>query len=300
MSRANAGLIVGILVVIICRNACGWGPSAHTYVAKQIVGVTWLDALYASMLPDMFGFGGTPEMESRVQRLTHDEFDRLAPSSFAFGFATHNGYWGADFYSHSYWNPSIPDTYLTSRMKQFASEFGRSVNDGETVLEAVVDYLIRKDLGAEWGGLVASTANAVGGSQEQAIVDAFAKPLSERVSGLSVDAAGNALRNMFQQHRILTRVYGQQLELNDIDFIRATLVSGFAAYFHVEDAVAETYMARAEELCWDYRDELDAIAQKVAVELNETPYAMPVGPHFVVLCKGVLVFVFLSFRRRWN
>jgi len=278
-----------------------WGPAAHAYVAKRVVGGPWLSAMYGAMLPDMFDLGTSQAIKSQTQHLTHFEYYRLnMPSAFTVGFATHNGEWGADHYSHAYYNPSLPDTYLTSRMKQFAAEFGRSVNDGETVMEAVVDYLIRRDQGPEWGTLLAKSVDAVGRPEEQAIVDAFAQPLSERVPGLSVSDADSALRRMFQQHRLVTRFYGQQLALQDEAYVRAILVQVLMAALGTDQETTETYVTRAEGMCADYQAELDRIAGEVKAEIESTPYQLPLRRSSTAAAAIVIAGAFIVLRRRWR
>ena len=278
MCRKSAKLWLAAALCSCCLDVYAWGPATHAYVARRVVGGPWLGAIFGAMLPDMFDLASSQEIKSQAQRLTHREYYRLTtPSPFAVGFATHNGDWGADYYAHGYYNPSLPDTYLTTRMKQFAAEFSRSVNDGETVMEAVVDYLIRRDHGPEWGALIAQSVDAVGKPEEQAIAAAFAQPLSERVPGLSVSDADSELRHMFRQFRIVTRFYGQQLALQDDAYVRAVLVQVLMAALNADQAATETYLARAEEMCADYQQELDRIAGEVKAELEFTPYQMPVN-----------------------
>jgi hypothetical protein len=264
-------------LVLLCGTASAWGPGAHFYVAQRVLGTGWGEPLYAAMLPDMVALGATGPIKSATQHLTHFEFYRLAPSAFAAGFSTHNGEWGADYYSHCYYDPSAPDTYLTSRMKQFALEFGCTVNQAEDVMEGVVDLMLRRDLGPDFGRQIAAAPRGISARARQDLIDALAEPLSARVPGLSVEAASVALQLMLDQHLIISKVYGDQLAANDMPFIRSTIVSGFAQYFGVSVAQAETYVSRAEELCWDYQTELDAMAGRVAAELASTPNAMPVG-----------------------
>jgi hypothetical protein len=263
-------------VLTINHGAFAWGPSAHLYVATKVAGPDWPQAYYGAMAPDMFSLGEIPAAKWPVQHLTHAEFYRLSPSVFALGFATHNGTWGADFYAHCYYDPLVPDTYLTARMKQLAAEFGFSVNAGEDIVEGVVDYLIRKDFGPDWGTLMAATADSVGPAETRQIVDAFAQPLADQI-GVSRAAAEADLRLMVQRHVFMTRMYGEQLYLRDPATIRALLVSGFAMYFGVTDATANQYVTRAEELLWDYQEELDAIAQRMADYVDASPYQMPLS-----------------------
>jgi hypothetical protein len=279
-------------------EACACGPATHLYVARQILGTDWPEALYGSMFPDVFGFAPTDAFKGQIQHLTHFEFDRVSPSPFAAGVATHNGTWGADYYSHAYYNPGEPDTYLTARMKQLSQEFGFSVGQGEDLVEGVLDYLVRRDQGPAFGLLMKASADGTGAAVVQQVVDVFALPLSQQVPGLTLEAAQANLRTMCQQHLTLIRVYGQQLAVQDTPYIRSVLVQGMASYLQVDEATADQYVTRTEEICWDYQDELDAMALRIAGELNATPYRLPLK-NGIILVQGLAICgLFYRTRRR--
>lgn len=256
-------------------HAHGFGMGTHAYVAWRVCGTPWMTVIYASTVPDCFGLGSSPEIKSQLQSLTHHEFDRMEPSPFALGLATHNGSWGADHYAHCYYDPSEPETYFTARMRQLGEEFGFSINRGEDVVEAMVDYMLRRDLGTGWGEFLARAADSFDAADRQQLVDAFAWPLSERVSGLSVAGAQLAVETMATQWQLAIRAYGQLLALQDIAAVRNTLVQGMASLLSVDTNTAEQVLARAEVLCADYRQELDAIAVSIRNELKLSAYPLP-------------------------
>lgn len=258
------------------------------YVASRVAGTGWLDALFGSMLPDLDKLASTPTIKSKTAHLAHFEFDRLPASTFALGFATHNGVWGADYYAHSYHDPEAEDTYLTSRMRLLTHEFGFTMNEAEGILEAVVDYLVRKDWGPELGALIEASADYCGASYEQEIVDAFAQPLSERVPGLSLSEAEGELRAMYQGFQTVMRAYGRGLYTVDLETTRGLLVEGMAMYFEVDEETANEYMTRAEELCWDYDVELDRIADTLPAELAALSCTLPLS-RTGVLVAGLLI-----------
>jgi len=288
-----------LALVLLAAEAGAWGPASHVYVVDRLMGTGLLDALFGSMMPDMYALGSTAPIQNNTQWLTHHEFDRLSPSSFALGFATHNGIWGADYYAHCYYDPSAPDTYLTERMKLMCLEFGFSMQDAELVIEGVVDYLVRQDRGPELGGLIQLSAQAFGAEDEQQLVDAFALPLTQRVSGLSIEDAEAELRSMARNWRMLLAAYGGTFFGGDLAICRATLVTGLATALDVDEQTAEAYVARAEELCWDYFVELDRIAALLPAQLEalSPSYKLPLGPG-CVLGEALLLCGWLVLRTR--
>lgn len=269
---------VCLLLVAFPFTAVAWGPSSHLYVASKIVGTEWPQALFGAMAPDMNALTPNPSVKSVTAHLMHSHQDFLEPSMFALGFATHNGAWGADWYSHCYYS-GIETTYLTSRMRIFATEFGVSMNDAEGVLEGVCDFIVRQELGPQLGELIVKAVNSFGPNQVQALVDAYAVPLSQGVAGLTVEEAEAEIRGMCERFVMVTGVYGQQLILFDIPPMRATLIQGFQTYFGIDYATAAAYMQRAEELCSDCTDELDRIAEVIRPDLLDLSptYSLPIG-----------------------
>lgn len=266
-----------LTLALICTgsNAFGFGMGTHAYVAWRVCGSPWTEAVYASMAPDLFGLGSSQAIKAQVQPMTHFEFDRMAPTPFAMGFATHNGTWGADHYAHCYYDPGAPDTYFTARMRQLGDEFGIGIYRGEDVVEAILDYMLRRDFGPWWGEFLAQAADSCGPAHDQQLVDAFALPLSQRVPGLTLEQAQAALRTVASQYRTVIRAYGQQLALQELPYIRSVLVQGMAMLLETDQTTADQILARAEVLCEDYRAELDAVAAAVRNELQTTVYQMP-------------------------
>lgn len=281
----------------LSTNAFGFGMSTHAYIAWRVCGTTWPEVLYGSTAPDFFGMAPSPEIKNAIQSMTHFEFDRLAPAPFSMGFATHNGAWGADHYAHCYYDPGAPDTYFTARMRQLEDEFGISIYRGEDVIEAVLDYLIRRDFGPWWGDVMARAAESFTSTHAQLLVDAFAWPLSQRVPGLTLEQAQSTIHAMASNYRTLIRVYGMQLAMQDLPAIRSILVQGMAAILETDEITADAIMARAEVLCGDYRAELDAVAASVRDELKTTAYPMPACDAWP-LSAAIAAVACLIFRKR--
>ncbi len=280
-------------------NAYGFGMGTHAYVAWRVCGTCWPEAIYAAMAPDLFGLGCSPETKSQLQSMTHFEFERMAPSPFAIGFVTHNGVWGADHYTHCYYDSQAVDTYFTGIMRQLASEFGFSMNKSEDVVEAILDYMLRRDFGPWWGGFLASAADSCGSTQDEQLVEAFALPLSQRVPELALEGAQSELRLAASMYRTAMGVYGEQLAVHDLPYIRSILVRGMAMHLAIDDVTADRVMARAEELCVDYRGQLDAVAVSIHNKMQTTKYAVPLcGALPLTLTLGVVACAILRQRRR--
>ena len=291
-------LWIFVTAFLVGTPAFSWGPGAHAYVAMRVFGPSQLEQIFAATAPDMAGLAQPNSSRWPAQHLTHFEFWRLRPSFFAAGFLTHNGEWGADRYAHNYYDHLIPETYLNARMRQWADEFGYTINQAEDVFEGTVDYMLFRDLGLPYAQMLADCASTFGPTQAQDVVDAFALPFSQQ-TGISLAEAQAKWRLMGTQMQVMVRIYGQQLAITPLPQVRALVVQGFAALFHVDIATADQFMARAEELAWDYQDELDAVAERVAAKLQTTEYAMPLGPWSSAVLVFSLAALFAVGFRRW-
>ncbi|HNR31394.1 MAG TPA: immunoglobulin domain-containing protein, partial [Candidatus Hydrogenedentes bacterium] len=167
-----------------------------------------------------------------------------------------------------FYDTGAEDIYSTITIRQLSQEFGISMQQGEDLFEAAIDYLIRRDQGSEIGMLVRRAATASGAVQEQAVVDAFAAELAARVSGLTVEEADEDIRKAFEAYRSTMEVYGEQLS-GDLDAVRSMLMPLLAVHLGVDLATAETYFDRAVELCADYQTEMDRIIAAIAPHLPE-------------------------------
>ncbi len=104
--RVLVGFVCTLALVSLGpRPAFPWGWATHTYLVTQL-GVTAPDAIYGALLPDL-----GQVMDPAVNDYLHDQttlrFSKLVGKGFAmgldetaWGFATHNERWGADFTAH--------------------------------------------------------------------------------------------------------------------------------------------------------------------------------------------------------
>jgi hypothetical protein len=99
-----------LLTVMFSTSAFAWGPATHTYIVDQLNGRgEKADQLYGAVMPDinllLSADGQSPYFQS-----THYDFTNVwtvaanshseAYKGLAFGFASHNEKWGADYSAH--------------------------------------------------------------------------------------------------------------------------------------------------------------------------------------------------------
>ena len=99
---------VALILVVSAQVAFGWANATHSYLAKSLgtrSGYQNLNELYGAVLPDAFNL--VPDVGNYLDGQSHNNFMavvgkawRCDLKSVAFGFASHNAVWGADFTAH--------------------------------------------------------------------------------------------------------------------------------------------------------------------------------------------------------
>ena len=256
------------VLVLLSPAAWGWGPSTHAYVASCVTEGQNLSVLFGAMLPDCSAIIRDNATEaSRLNTLTHREFDRLAPSALATGFKTHNGIWGADYYAHLVFTANPEEIYSVVKIRQLSNEFGISISDAENVFEMCVDVQMRLILGPTWGELLERAANASGAAHEQILVDAYASELAAR-AGLSLEEAENDIRMAVQGFKSLAATFGQQLQLDEVE-IHTVIPPMLAIYLNCDEAAAATYYNRGLEITADVMTELDRVCAEIKLQMPD-------------------------------
>lgn len=259
---------IAVLLLAWCP-AFAWGPATHVYIIQRIFGPDASEAVFGSTLPDFNGAARLrPEVDHVIKRLTHYEFERLAPSLFAAGFATHNGVWGADLYAHSYGKEAGADYYATRKIKELSEKTGLNLNQSEDTFEAAMDMQIALDCGPELGRALMDSARGVGPEQEQAIVDAFAAPLAERVPELRPGEAESILRWSFRAHKALMQAFAIQL-MQDRAYMLRLGAPLLAYHLKCDTPTARNYLETALELCADWREPMNEITENVGKALED-------------------------------
>ncbi len=266
---------LGAAFCMVALSAGAWGPATHAYIITRVMGTQDLDAMFGALHPD---FGavpqgnpaltpGYPALASRLKHLTHLEYQRLAPSAFADGFASHNSIWGGDSYAHRYIVNS-DDSYSARKIHQLAHEFNISDHKAEDVFELAMDVAIIMDQGPDFARNVGESARVAGPRWEQSLVDAFAKPLAGGVPGLSLEDAESAIRWSSRVHRQLIQTYGILFGAGK-DYVMRKAPPYLARQLECPPEEAAKYFARAVELASDFKPEMERIAQNIKAAMEK-------------------------------
>ena len=260
----------GLLVVLIAAAwpAEAFGPVTHAYIAMQVFPDASPPALFGAMAADMNDFNGWNEkLGGRFKHLTHAEADCLPPSPFQLGMLTHNSSWGADSYAHAYFHLPTEKLYPLRIYEQLSRDTSISMNDAEDIIETLLDYVICRDLGPAFIQRISEAAEAVGLAEEQALVDAFAEPLSQEAPGLTRDQAADSIRMMFQCDKTFLKGMAELMSLPGTSLL-ATAPVLLAAGLNMKTTQANQCVQRAVELCADWRVHLDEISREIAAKMR--------------------------------
>lgn len=103
-------LIMAVILFTAPAPALAWGSATHNYLAKELgnkFGIMNLQEMYGSVLPDLFNLMFGYPYQDYLWTETHYEFMKLVSlgkfgrkKACAYGFASHNDEWGADYTAH--------------------------------------------------------------------------------------------------------------------------------------------------------------------------------------------------------
>ena len=278
------------IVLTAAPVAVAWGPATHVYLAELATGSQRPEVHFGSVLADMNQMAfHDAEVADALRHLTHYEYDRIAPSCLALGFATHNEEWGADWYAHEYFLVDDPDDwrqYLTGKIVEMSETFDLRLVEAEFFLEFGIDYLLRLDEGPAIGRKLVAGAVAFGARQEQLAVDAFAEPLRAMLPRLSPARAEAEVRAAARRQSAVTNLYGSALMLNE-DAVFQALTQFAAFYLGYSPVESAAMLAYAIDLCRDdYRAELDRIGDWLAEDMASYTEALDAPPRCSRGCAG--------------
>jgi len=158
--------IKGVLVAVVLAAAVSasqvwaWGTATHVYLAHELgsrSGPLNLEEMYGAALADLPNVMPNPDNAAYMFAQTHYEFMRLvrlasgsSQRAFAYGFASHNEVWGADFTAHILALTIPGDGYVTVKARQLSpllapeiaallEEYG--VSPDPALVEAIADWL---------------------------------------------------------------------------------------------------------------------------------------------------------------
>jgi hypothetical protein len=255
------------LVLTVSPYASAWGPFTHAYIAIQIFPDAPPKALFGAMAADMNAFASEPVIDSSFKRLTHNKADLLSPTLFRLGLLTHNAEWGADSYAHAYFNDPSEKPYPYRIFNQLSHEMAISINDAEDIIEAVMDFVICRDLGIKFTKSISDAIAVVGEDEEQALVEAYTAPLCHQIEGLSSSQGKRSIRNMFRCDKASLKYLAIFMALPE------TLLLKIGPYLlapslHMEPEKMDLCVKRGIELCADWRTNLDSISEEIASEMH--------------------------------
>lgn len=269
MNPKRAIVLILICVVLLCLQSHAWGPATHAYLVLKAFPGADPDMVFGAMHPDFNALvTGSPEAKSRLKHLTHYEFSRLKPSSFAQGFASHNGDWGADSFAHQYLRKEDRNAFPASTIHQISQELNISEHEAEDLFEGVMDVAVALSYGPELGRAIIAAANASGKENEDALVEAFCRPLCDSVPGLTPEQAESDIRWASRLHKVLLRACGIQLMQSRAHYSR------FAPFFlskalNCDTATASRYFEKTFGLCAGCLPDLDKVAGELAKRMKE-------------------------------
>jgi hypothetical protein len=260
-----------IAAALACVNAASaFGPGAHAYLAMKALRTSDSVAIYAAALPDMNGsFAATPQAASHVKHLTHYEYERLAPSCFAAGFATHNNVWGADAIAHAYFVEAAPENYVTAKIHELSARCGITLHEAEDLFDAGLDIALATGVGPSLGRALADSTRRMGAAEEDALVAAYAAPLAEEV-GLTVEEAGQRIRWAERCMRTVMQAYGNLLQ-GKLMLYRPVAAWMVGRAFHWKENDARTRLDTAISLAFDCIPALDLMAEELRTRLLSDP-----------------------------
>ncbi len=263
-------LLAGALLFALPAHA--WGPVTHAYIALQIFPDAPPALLFGAMVADMNGFSGLGgKGDSTLKHLTHREAERLAPSPFQRGLLTHDSDWGGDSYAHAYFHQPTDKLYPLRVFEQLSGETGITMNNAEDLIESVMDYVICRDMGRGFVRKLLDAVNAAGPAEEQALVDAYAVPLTERMPELTREKAEMAIRRAFRFEKTALK-WTACFMLTSDKYQRALAPCMISLGTGIRFAVAGECTRRGIALCADWRTNLDRIALEMGDKMRELKY----------------------------
>lgn len=282
--------IIFIAIALFSSTAFSWGPSTHAYIGNKLgnkFGYLNLQEMYGAMVPDMFNL----TLEENWIYQTHYEFMKVVDSAkwrsqkaFAFGFASHNDDWGADFTAHSDaqylepptgFPPDLQPGYVI--IKAFLLNADTEVNailDGLPIesrlmlchiaVEGAVDLLVREELDKGIGMKMFLSAWLRSPSVPYLLYKAYHMSIPP---GIIITAE--------KEFRQLIMQYGLMLMQSPVE-AQESIASYAADYVYeilgieVSDENANTILDKAKEICKDdFDDELSTTIEYLEQKLKE-------------------------------
>lgn len=245
-----------LVMALAASTASAWGPGTHSYIAKELgrkFGYLNLQEMYGANAPDFPGVMLDPEyyaIRDRLGYLTHYEFKNVVKNArwssqkaFAYGFATHNQEWGADYWAHIAGYTKNQAAALVALVTVENPTIWTQVEDNfgldplwvaEMAVEYGIDILIKENLDPaeigdpEIGLRVLGSALVRSPTVPLLLARAYAAPLASVIGASPFEAAKIIIAGE-KQFRQLTIRYGTALSQEDpVDALAEIAATQFA------------------------------------------------------------------------
>ncbi len=163
MRKKRSFVVCFVLSLLIPTYVYAWGSATHVYFANQL-GKSWgylnLQEMYGAMVPDMFNtMFGSPYFDY-LRSQTHEEFEKVVShattkglKAFAYGYASHNDVWGADYTAHYDGRTTTEIGYVSAQIDALTPTFEAAIE--QVLLDNNIDPAQAKELAVQFAPSVA-------------------------------------------------------------------------------------------------------------------------------------------------
>jgi hypothetical protein len=293
----------------------GFGLATHAYIAREAgdqQGPASLPEIYGAVLPDVFNlvFGDTYQTQLATQ--THLEFMKLIEQAqsaqdkaLAFGFASHNESWGADWTAHISSTADPNDGYVTAKADDLAALLAPKVRlfllfsgvpNSSTVVkdvlplvahsavETAIDLLVAQNEDPDIGERLAWAARTRGWAAPLLLGKAYAADLAA-TAGTTEAVAAPLIIAAESEFRLQVESYGAVLSQADpvdaltqqgAELARLLLAAEQGIIVDIPpDLMKEIVDAALDAVKDDYAAELAATVTRIRQELESHGIASP-------------------------
>jgi len=235
-------LVIAVVLFAAPTLVFGWGAATHAYLAKLLghePGVTNLQEMYGALLPDMLNLNFGYEHQDYLWNETHYEFMKVVTragfdesKALAFGFASHNEDWGADYTAHiSSITVNPEEGYVVAKKKILAPQLKLGImlflnvngiayttelldelalRIADTAVESAVDLLVSQNEDTQIGLRMQAAAQLRSPSVPMLLSRAYAKDFAEE-AGIIVEEAILLIVETETQFKEYMELYGEIL-----------------------------------------------------------------------------------------
>ncbi len=237
--------IIFLVLVFFSSNAFPWGSATHAYIDDHLSkkwGFKNMNEIYGGMAPDIFNYMfNYPDYMGYLYSQTHNEFLRVwdeaksrQGKALAYGFASHNDVWGADFTAHHSGRTFgqnegyiIAKAYiLKAKLEQIPEYAALQLPDdialeiSHNLVEAGADILVkRKRMDLFIGQKIITSAILRSPEFPFLLVNAYAKEFS-KYARISYLEAARLITSAEREFRKTTILYGQALTQDEATAIQ--------------------------------------------------------------------------------